>query len=115
MGGNLRPPSGHRSNEAGGVVAAVCHGPTALVNLTLASGEYLVRGKKVTSRTASDDRDNPGLPFVLEHALRERGAIYERGQPGTPHVEEDERLITGQRPADAKGVAGRVVAQLVKR
>src|ERR687894_316109 len=31
--------------EAGGVVSAVCHGPSGLVNLTLSDGTHLVEGK----------------------------------------------------------------------
>ena len=36
--------------DAGKVVASVCHGPAALVNVTLASGEALVSGKPVGPR-----------------------------------------------------------------
>ena len=34
--------------EQGGVVAAVCHGPAALLNATLSNGQYLIKGMKVT-------------------------------------------------------------------
>ena len=32
--------------DGGGIVAAVCHGPAALVNIKLKNGRYLVDGKK---------------------------------------------------------------------
>jgi len=32
-------------------VAAVCHGPIALVNIKLSNGEYLVKGKTMTGFT----------------------------------------------------------------
>ena len=35
--------------EKGAVVGAVCHGPSALVNVKLSDGEYLVKGKKVAA------------------------------------------------------------------
>ncbi len=34
--------------EQGGVVAAVCHDPAALLNATLSNGQYLIKGMKVT-------------------------------------------------------------------
>merc|ERR1712032_691051 len=40
---------------AGNVVSAVCHGPAALVNVKLASGELLAKGKKVTAFTNGEE------------------------------------------------------------
>ena len=37
--------------ESGGVVSAVCHGPAALVNVTLSDGTPLVEGKRVSAFT----------------------------------------------------------------
>ena len=42
--------------ENGGVVAAVCHGPAALVNVKLSNGKYLVDGKKINSFTNSEEK-----------------------------------------------------------
>ncbi len=39
--------------EAGGLVSAVCHGPSALVNVKLSDGRYLVDGKRIAA--FSDD------------------------------------------------------------
>ena len=33
--------------EQNGIVAAVCHGPAALLNIKLSNGKYLIDGKKV--------------------------------------------------------------------
>lgn len=37
--------------DAGKVVSSVCHGPCAFANVKLSSGEYMVQGKKVCSRS----------------------------------------------------------------
>jgi putative intracellular protease/amidase len=41
--------------ENGGVVAAVCHGPAALVNLTLSDGTHLVSGRRVSAFTNAEE------------------------------------------------------------
>src|SRR5260370_22806694 len=69
--------------EAGGVVAAVCHGPAALVNITLSDGSYLVAGKEVSAFT-NEEEAAVGLtgvvPFPLQTAFEEPGAKHE-GRP----------------------------------
>lgn len=99
----------------GGVVAAVCHGPAALVNLRLADGSYLVAGKEVAAFTNAEERA-VGLaevvPFLLADALIERGAIHRPAPNWQPQVVRSGRLVTGQNPASATGVAEQVVAAL---
>ena len=54
--------------EGGGVVAAVCHGPAALVNLTLSDGRFLVQGKRVSAFTNAEERSiklDRVVPFLL--------------------------------------------------
>jgi putative intracellular protease/amidase len=41
--------------EQGGAVAAVCHGPPALVELRLSDGGYLMEGKNVTGFTNAEE------------------------------------------------------------
>ena len=94
--------------EAGGVVGAVCHGPAGLVNIKLSNGKYLVAGKTVSAFT-NEEEEAVGLtqqmPFLLESKLIERGAIHKKSPNFKPHVEISERLVTGQNPASATGVA----------
>lgn len=98
--------------ERGGVVAAVCHGPAALVNLQLSSGAYLVAGKKVSAFTNDEERA-VGLatvvPFLLADKLAERGALHLPAPLWQKQVVADQRLVTGQNPASAAGVAEAVV------
>lgn len=97
--------------NAGGVVAAVCHGPAALVNLT-AKGQPLVAGKRLTGFTNAEE-DAVGLtdamPFLLETRLRELGAEFVGAGNFEENVVVDGRLVTGQNPASAMGTAEAVV------
>ena len=42
--------------DAGGVVAAVCHGPAALVDVKLTDGSYIVAAKKIAVFTDEEER-----------------------------------------------------------
>jgi putative intracellular protease/amidase len=104
--------------ESGGVVAAVCHGPSALVNLTLSDGSYLVAGKGVAAFTNAEEelRGVAGVvPFLLADALVKRGAEHRPGPDWQPKVVVDGRLATGQNPASAAPLAERVVELLAER
>jgi putative intracellular protease/amidase len=97
--------------ERGGVVGAVCHGPVSLLNVILSDGTYLVNGKNITSfsNAEEDNYAKADVPFMLESALRERGANYTSAAPWQTHVIEDGKLVTGQNPASAKGVAEKMI------
>lgn len=99
--------------ERGGVVAAVCHGPSALVNLKLSDGSYLVDGKNVAGFTNAEE-EAVGLtevvPFLLADTLTSRGAFHHPAENFTPHTITDGRLVTGQNPQSAEPTAQAVVA-----
>ena len=101
--------------EGGGVVAAVCHGPAALVNVTLSNGRPLVEGRRIAAFTDSEERavklENV-VPFLLAETLVQRGARHEPAANWQAKVVVDGRLITGQNPASATGV-GEAVRDLV--
>lgn len=103
--------------EAGGAVAAVCHGPAALVNITLSNGTCLVADKEVSAFT-NDEESAVGLsdvvPFLLQTALEERGARHVGAANFQSHVSIADRLVTGQNPASATGVADQVVKVLTQ-
>ncbi|WP_327584644.1 type 1 glutamine amidotransferase domain-containing protein [Nonomuraea sp. NBC_00507] len=104
--------------EQGGVVAAVCHGPAALVNLTLSDGSYLVAGKRVAAFT-NEEEELRGVahvvPFLLADELVDRGARHEPGPNWQAQVVVDDRLVTGQNPASAAPLAERVLELLAER
>jgi putative intracellular protease/amidase len=103
--------------EAGGVVAAVCHGAAGLLNITLSDGTYLVAGQEVSAFT-NDEESAVGLtrvvPFLLQTALEERGAKHAGAANFQPHVSVADRLVTGQNPASATGVAEQIVMVLTQ-
>jgi putative intracellular protease/amidase len=103
--------------ENGGMVSAVCHGPAGLVNIKLSNGKYLVAGKKINAFTNEEEvavKLNTVVPFMLETKLIERGAKFEKSGLWQAHVTVDERVVTGQNPASAKGVGEATVAELKK-
>ena len=97
--------------EAGGVVASVCHGPAALVNIKLSNGDYLVAGKRVTAFTNDEEKAvnmARKVPFLLEDELKARGAIYSKVTVFQKHTQNDQRIITGQNPASAREVGSQM-------
>lgn len=102
--------------EKGGVVGAVCHGPSGLVNIKLSNGKYLVDGKRINSFTNAEEiavKQEKIVPFMLESKLVERGALFEKSGMWQEHVAVDSRVVTGQNPQSAKAV-GQAVAKLLK-
>lgn len=108
---------GRQVYEQGGVVAAVCHGPSALVGMTLSDGTPLVAGKDVAGFSNAEEKAvqlTEVVPFLLEDALRGLGARYTSGPMFTEHVAVADRLVTGQNPQSAAEVGERIAA-LVRR
>lgn len=104
--------------ENGGVVAAVCHGPAALVGVTLSDGTPLVAGRRVAAFTDAEEAAvglTTVVPFLLASRLRELGAEHVPGPDFQPQVIRDGRLVTGQNPASARGVAEAVLSALSSR
>lgn len=96
-------------DEAGKIVAAVCHGPAALLNVKLSNGEYLLQDQPVTAfSNAEEDLTDMTkyMPFKLETELVNRaGAKYEKAaEPWGEKVciGRGGRLITGQNPPSAR-------------
>jgi putative intracellular protease/amidase len=89
-----------RAWDAGMIVSAVCHGPSAFLGVRLDDGTPLVRGRKLTSFSSAEENGYAAddVPFDLEKALRDEGALYEATDPWQPKLVVDGRLITGQNP-----------------
>ncbi|QQJ99259.1 type 1 glutamine amidotransferase domain-containing protein [Burkholderia ambifaria] len=104
--------------EAGGVVGAVCHGPAALVDVTLGDGTYLVAGKNLSAFTDEEERAvqlDHVVPFLLASTLTQRGAHHHPAPSWTAKVVVDGRLVTGQNPQSAAGVGAAIRYLLLNR
>ncbi len=102
--------------EKGGVTAAVCHGPAALVDVKLSDDSYLVAGKTLTAFTNAEEEVknlSDVMPFLLESKLIERGALFTKASVWQEKVVVSDRLVTGQNPASAEAV-GQAIVQLLK-
>lgn len=98
-------------------LAAVCHGPAALVNIKRTDGSYLLAGKRVNSFTNLEEQAFGGdviddLPFLLEDKLQERGAVYVKNAPMLPYVSVDGNLITAQNPMSVPDATEALLVQL---
>jgi putative intracellular protease/amidase len=103
--------------ERGGVVAAVCHGPSALVDLKLSDGRQLIAGKRVAGFTNAEEAAvglTDHVPFLLADRLTEAGAVHVPAPDFTEHVVVDGRLVTGQNPQSARALAKAVVGLVAR-
>jgi putative intracellular protease/amidase len=89
-------------------IAFVCHAPAALIKARAENGEPLVKGKKVTGFSDSEE-EIVGLtkvvPFLLEDELKKLGAHYSKGPDWGSYTQHDGLLITGQNPGSSEEVA----------
>ncbi|WP_163867499.1 type 1 glutamine amidotransferase domain-containing protein [Myxococcus eversor] len=102
----------------GAVIAAVCHGPAALVGVKGLDGKPLVNGKRVAAFSNAEEKAakfDAIVPFPLETRLRELGARYESGPLWQSFAVRDGRLVTGQNPASSAETAREVLRALKEK
>lgn len=103
---------------AGKPVGLVCHAPGVLRHVKAADGSALVKGRKVTGFTNSEE-EGVGLtkvvPFLVEDTLKALGGDYSKGADWAPHVVVDGLLVTGQNPASSADAAATLLEQLAKK
>ncbi len=94
-------------------VAAVCHGPAALLPAHDDEGEWLFKGRRVTGFSNAEEYAvgfAPKARWLVEDRLRAAGGLYSSA-PGewAEFVVVDGNLYTGQNPASAAALAERLV------
>jgi putative intracellular protease/amidase len=97
-------------------IAFVCHAPAALLHVKAENGHPLVKGKRLTGFSNTEE-EGAGLskvvPFLLEDELVKLGAHYSKGADWLSYTEHDVLLITGQNPASSAAVAELLLKTLI--
>ena len=94
-------------------IGLVGHGVVALVSLTMDNGEPLVKGRKITAFSNSEEKLadlNEKPPFLLESRLISLSALYSKGPDFIGYVVRDGNIITGQNPASSVETAKQLLA-----
>jgi putative intracellular protease/amidase len=96
-------------------IAFVCHAPAALKSVKNADGTPLVKGKKVTGFTNTEEAAvqlTDIVPFLVEDMLIENGGIYSKKEDWAAYALQDGNLITGQNPASSELVAEKLLESI---
>ncbi|WP_282087293.1 type 1 glutamine amidotransferase domain-containing protein [Aquimarina algiphila] len=104
----------YQSNK---VVGAVCHGPAALVNVTLDNGHPLIKNKTVSGFTNEEELllipdAKVIFPFLLQDKLVAQGAQFNEGSMYLENISHDKNLVTGQNPWSTWLLAETMVKEL---
>jgi putative intracellular protease/amidase len=98
--------------ESNKPIGAVCHGPAALIPITLSNGESILEHKNVTAFTREEEIDMntlDSIPFLLEEKLARTSKSYTKLKPWSEHVIVDGKLVTGQNPQSASKVGKELI------
>jgi len=104
--------------DANKLVAGVCHGSAALLDVKLSDGRLLVDGEPVTGFSNAEEDEmgfSSAMPFMLETELVKNGAKFEKADQLWGEkvcVGRGGKLVTGQNPASGFGVAEKMKVAL---
>lgn len=104
-------------HDADKTIAALCHGPAALLAAPQVNGAWLFDGYKMTAFTDEEEDQTQagqvGMPWYLEAALKNRGAVFDDGDAAwVSHVVIDRNLITAQNPGSSEAGADAALKRL---
>jgi putative intracellular protease/amidase len=102
--------------QQGKPMALVCHAPCALLKAKLPNGDPLIKGKKVTGFSDTEEaavKLTKVVPFLLEDELKKAGGYYSKGPDWGVYVQTDGLLVTGQNPASS-AEAAKALLKLLK-
>lgn len=104
--------------KAGKPVALVCHAPIALRHARKPDGSPLVKGKRVTAFTNTEEevmKLTHVVPFLVEDELRRLGGIFSKADDWLPHIVSDGLLLTGQNPASSGPTASVLLEHFARK
>ena len=93
---------------AGKPVATVCHAPAVLLKAKDQNGDPLVKGKKVTGFSNSEEAAvelTDVVPYLVEDQLIAMGGAYQKVEDWNSLAVVDGLIITGQNPGSSTAVA----------
>lgn len=96
-------------------IAALCHGPVALLELQDATGKPYLSGRRATGFSKAEEAAvglDTAVPSYLDKQLAMVGAKVELAPPFKPKVLRDGGIATGQNPASSEGLAKLMLAML---
>jgi putative intracellular protease/amidase len=104
--------------EARKPTAALCHGTSALLDVRLSDGSYLIEGKAMTGFAGVEEDFTDAavgqtvMPFRIEDEAKARGANFIQAGLFKPFAVRDQNLITGQQQYSGEKVALAVIEAL---
>ena len=104
-------------HQQGKPMALVCHAPCALLNIKLANGDPMIKGRNVTGFSDTEEaavKLTKVVPFLLEDELKKAGGCYSKGPDWGVYVQTNGLLITGQNPASS-AEAAKALLKLLKK
>ncbi|SDS42348.1 Putative intracellular protease/amidase [Pseudarthrobacter equi] len=103
------------ADKDGKVIAPFCHGPAGLLSATDDAGTFIFAGRRLTVFSNEEELNGgtgENTPWLVEDALKEKGAIVNNAAAWSSHVVRDGNLITGQNPQSSEDVAKEVIKAL---
>lgn len=89
-------------------IGFVCHAPGVLRHVKAINGDPLVKGRRVSGFTNSEEAAvglTDIVPFLVEDELIALGGLYQKGDDWLSFVVEDGLLVTGQNPDSSEETA----------
>lgn len=103
------------ADRDGKIIAPFCHGPAGLLSATDDGGRFVFAGRRLTVFSNEEELGGgtgENTPWLVEDALKEKGAEVDNAAAWTSNVVRDGNLITGQNPQSSEDVAKEVIKAL---
>ena len=102
-----------------GIISSICHGTAGIVNLKTKDGKYLFENKMVSGYPddyeAKDKEYYKQFPLHIQESIEARGGNFKYSERNMPHIEVEDRLITGQNHLSSKLVAQKIIEKLKEK